>query len=166
MSPAKWIIGACWLASSPLLLEAQVTTTPPTAPTTPTSQPRRQQPPVLTRLRLNGNAATVAADGTPLLLEHGIAGAAPTEYRVSARADMADARWASYAVPLQLRGWHALVSRAPCDGAQAGERLLLFLQVRAEMGGAMRIVNGQRVLMPQRIESNIVSDAICVVTGS
>lgn len=119
---------------------------------------------MLTRLRINGNAATAMRDESPLRLEHGMAGALPIEYRVSARADMADAQWAPYAAPLQLRNWHALVSRTPCDGAQAGERLLLFLQVRAEMGGDVRIVNGQRVLVPQRIESNIVSDAICVIS--
>lgn len=154
MSSAKWILGACWLAAWPLLIDAQETTAP---------HPRKQ-PPVLTLLQLNANAATVQRGGAPILLEHGIAGTLPTEYRVSARADMAGARWERYAIPLRLRDWHALVSHAPCDGARPGERLLLFLQVRAEMGGEVRIVNGQRGLTPKKIDSNIVSDAICVVT--
>ncbi len=154
MSFAKWILGVCCSAAAPLLLGAQ----------TKNPAPVRQQPPVLTRLQINGGAATVSDSAGPLFLEHGIAGAVPTEYRVSARADMADARWEPYAVPLQRRSWHTLVSHAPCDGARPGERLQLFLQVRAEMGGEVRIVNGQRVLMPQKIESNIVSDAICVVS--
>jgi hypothetical protein len=131
-------------------------------------QPRvidEQQPSVLTGLAINGTAATVSRNQERLDLTHVVAGTRPTEYRISARADMANALWMPYSPPLHLRGWQSLLDRnaAACDRYTAGRRLELFLQVRTELGSSVRIVNGQRVLRPQKVESNIVSDSICVV---
>jgi hypothetical protein len=131
--------------------------------------PSGTQPPVLTSLAINDTATTVARSAVALELTHAVAGSRPTEYRISARADMANALWLPYVTPLQLRGWQSLLDRgvsasaSACDGRRAGQRLQLFLQLRSALGGSVHIVNGQRVLLPQQVESNIVSDAICVV---
>jgi hypothetical protein len=123
------------------------------------------QPPVLTSLAINDTATTVSRSARALDLKHVVAGARPVEYRISARADMANALWMPYVTPLQLAAWQSLIDRgaAACDGRRSGQRLQLYLQVRTELGGTVHIVSGQRVIVPQKIESNVVSDAICVV---
>jgi hypothetical protein len=126
--------------------------------------PSLPQPPVIVSFAINDTATTVSGAAAAITLVHATAGARPVEYRVSARADFANALWLPYATPLRLTGWQGLVQHgAKCDGGADGQRLLLFLQVRADMGGTVHIVNGQRVMVPQKIESNVVSDAICVV---
>lgn len=124
------------------------------------------QPPVLTSLVINDTATTVSRDARILDLKHVVAGARPSEYRISARADMANSLWMPYATPLQLGAWQSLIDRSAsaCDGKRAGQRLQLYFQVRTELGGTVHIVSGQRVIVPQKVESNIVSDAICVVS--
>jgi hypothetical protein len=123
------------------------------------------QPPVLTSLAINDMATTVSRAAQRLDLRHVVAGARPSEYRISARADMANALWMPYVTPLQLGSWQSLIGRgvSVCDGRRSGYRLQLYLQVRTQLGGTVHIVKSQRVIVPQQIESNIVSDAICVV---
>ena len=136
------------------------------APQPPPSAPFGAQPPVLTSLAINDTATTASRGARMLDLKHVVAGARPSEYRISARADMANSLWMPYATPLQLRAWQSLIDRSAsaCDGKRAGQRLQLYFQVRTELGGTVHIVSGQRVIVPQKIESNIVSDAICVVS--
>lgn len=134
------------------------------------TQPARQQPPVIAGLFINDTARTVSDRADVLELRIVIAGTIPTEFRVSGRADMANALWSVYVTPLKLRGWQSLVSRESCDdknhsGAPRGRKLLLYLQARAALGGIVQVVDGQRVVVPQNIESNIVSDSICVLSG-
>ena len=143
----------------PTLLSAQ----PPT-------QALKQQPPVIAGLFINDSTSTISDRAETLELRVVIAGTAPTEYRVSGRADMANALWSGYVTPLKLRGWQSLVSRESCDdpkhyGAPRGRKLHLYLQARVALGGNVQVVNGQRVVVPQNIESNIVSDSICVLSG-
>ena len=48
-----------------------------------------------------------------------------------------------------------------CDAAQPSHRVILFFQVRATTGSEVRIVDGQRVLVAARVESNVLRDSIC-----
>jgi hypothetical protein len=140
------------LAATPVLAQASV------------AGVGRAQPPVLTRFAINDTATVTTAQVVALELAHALAGSPPTEFRVSARADFANALWMPYTTPLRLTGWQSLMTRdAPCDGRRPGQRLQLYLQVRADLGGEVQIVNGQRELVPRKVESNVVSDAICVV---
>lgn len=124
----------------------------------------RAQPPVLTHFAINDTATITSGSTMTLDLVHTLAGAPPSEFRVSARADFENALWLPYSKPLRLTGWQSLIGRdAACDGRRAGQRLQLYLQVRADLGGEVQIVNGQRELVPRKVESNVVSDAICVV---
>gem|GEM_PF-1996124 len=131
----------------------------------PVAAPFATQPSVLISLAINDTATAVSRAARVLALNHVVAGARPVEYRISARADMANALWMPYMTPLHLGAWQSLIGRGTttCDGNPSGRRLQLFLQVRTALGGTVHIVNGQRVLVPQKIESNIVSDAICVL---
>ena len=123
---------------------------------------QRWQPPVIIAFNINSGAASASRSLPLLRLVHELTGVHPYEYRVSARADFAGASWLPYSAALQLSGWTALIKPgAHCDGALVGQRLILFLQVRAEIGGAVRIVNGQRVVVPQKVESNVVSASVC-----
>jgi hypothetical protein len=118
------------------------------------------QPPVITVFALD-NGAAVAARDTPMILAHTVVGAAPTEYRVSSRGDFAGATWQPYLVAATLARWDALTTPG-CDVEGTTARLRLFLQVRTTLGDDVRIVNGQRTLVPVTVESNVVTDSICV----
>jgi hypothetical protein len=134
------------------------------ASATTVPQPPASQPPVILGFAINDSAATVTKSANALILSHVLAGTTPVAYRVGVRADFANALWLPYTTPLRVSGWQGLVQDgAACDGRVAGQRLQLFFQVRAEIGGTVRIVNGQRTDVPSKVESNVVSDAICVV---
>jgi len=117
------------------------------------------QPPVLTAFTLN-NGADTAKGGTALLVAHTIAGAAPTEYRISSRGDFEGAPWMTYDPRLTTdsRQWRA-AGRCASPGFS---RLLLFLQVRRRAGEEVRIVAGKRTLVPVWLESNVLADSICI----
>lgn len=133
-----------------------------TLPISATVAGQRPQPPVIIAFSINEGAESVVRAAPLVRLVHEVAGTPPAEYRVSARADFAGALWQPYSLPLRLTGWTAMVRPGErCEGRLAGHRLVLFLQVRAEIGGVVRIVNGQRTVVPQKVESNVVSDTIC-----
>jgi hypothetical protein len=143
------VVAASLLLLHPPLAHAQVAAT--------------VQPPVLTRFTINDGAATVLRSAAPLRLSHVVTGR-PVEYRVGVRADFANSLWLPFAAPLELRAWQGLVpGGVACDGRADAHELRLYLQVRSDIGGTVQIVNGQRVVVPQKVESNVVSDAICVV---
>ena len=120
-----------------------------------------EQPPVLTAFSINAGADTVSAAAPTLALTHTVVGTHPTDYRVSHRADFADARWLPYAPALVLREWDDTAGE-PCRGPGAAHRVTLYLQVRASVGEEVRIVDGQRQLVPARVESNVLRATICV----
>jgi hypothetical protein len=118
------------------------------------------QPPVLTVFSINATAESVPASAPSVSLSHTVVGAAPSEYRVSHRADFLGARWIPYAVPLTVRDWYDS-SGSPCDGFRSSHRVTLYLQVRARVGEQIRIVEGQRQLVPANVESNVLRATIC-----
>lgn len=124
------------------------------------AQPASRQPPVLTAFALNDGAATAVRDA-PVVLAHSVAGTRPTSYRASARADFAGAVWLPYVRRPELA--HVEPFTTPgCDVQGSTRRLRVFLQVRATLGDEMRIVNGQRSLVPVVVESNVLADSICI----
>lgn len=124
---------------------------------------QRAQPPVIIAFAVHDSAATISRSVSELHLAHRVTGLRPLEFRVSARADFAGALWQPYRADLRLSGWVAYVQTGMrCNNGMPGDRLTLFLQVRADIGSAVQIVNGQRAVVPQRVESNVVSDNICV----
>jgi hypothetical protein len=123
-------------------------------------QAAKQQPPVLTAFSLNGGVDSVSSAEASVALTHTVVGARPTEYRVSHRADFAGARWIPYAAPLTTRDWYD-ASGATCAASQPSHRVTLYLQVRANVGEEMRIVDGQRQLVPASVESNVLRATIC-----
>jgi hypothetical protein len=129
-------------------------------PAIASAQGVKQQPPVLTAFSINSGADSASSADGDVALTHTVVGARPTEYRVSHRADFAGARWAPYAAPLTIRDWYD-ASGAACGAAQSSHRVTLYLQVRANVGEEMRIVDGQRRLVPASIESNVLRATIC-----
>lgn len=121
----------------------------------------QRQPPVLTAFHLNDGART-AATNDPLVATHRVSGPVPTDFRVSPRADFAGAPWQPYVPRPRLEGWAAHATTG-CDAGPGSRRLRVFLQVRTALGDEVRIVNGQRVLMPTSAESNVLVDSICLV---
>ena len=118
------------------------------------------QPPVLTAFSINGGADTVSAAAPTVTLVHTVVGTAPTEYRVSRRADFAGATWVSYAPTPAIRDWYDATGEA-CGPQRESHRVTLYLQVRATVGEEMRIIDGQRQLVPARVESNVLRATIC-----
>lgn len=132
-------------------------------------QGARQQAPVLTAFTINAGADSVSSGDVSLTLTHTVVGAPPSEYRVSHRADFAGAQWIPYAAPLSIRNWYD-ASGAACTTTRPSHRVTLYLQVRAKVGEELRIVDGQRQLVPSSVESNVLRATICAktinVTGS
>lgn len=128
--------------------------------------PPAPQPPVLTAFSINGGVDTVSATALTVTLVHTVVGTLPTEYRVSRRADFAGARWLAYAPTLQISDWYDATGEAcgPGRGGGAGRgshRVTLYMQVRANVGEEVRIIDGQRQLVPARVESNVLRATIC-----
>jgi hypothetical protein len=118
------------------------------------------QPPALTLFAINGGADTVPAGEPSLLLTHRTVGARPSEYHVSTRADFAGAPWLAYMDAPTLSNWYRADGEA-CDATRNSHRVTLFFQVRATVGEEVRVSDGQRQLVPSRVESNVLCDAIC-----
>ena len=103
----------------------------------------------------------------PPVISHRITGSVPVEYRVSARPDFSGAAWRRYVPQLQLRDWLTFArANGRCEGSERGNPVVLYFQVRAENGSAMRIIDGHRVMVPQMTESNVVTDSICALKES
>jgi hypothetical protein len=120
------------------------------------------QPPVLTTFAIDNGAENARAH-TTLLMAHTVAGAAPTDYRISSRADFEGAPWIAYdpRPTTDSRHWRAS-GRCQSPGFS---RLLLFLQVRRRAGEDVRIVAGKRTLTPVWLESNVLADSICIASA-
>jgi hypothetical protein len=129
-------------------------------PAIASGQGAKAQPPVLTAFSINTGADTVSSADGAISLTHTVVGARPSEYRVSHRADFAGARWIPYAAPLTIRDWYD-ASGAACATGRASHRVTLYLQVRANVGEEMRIVDRQRQLVPASVESNVLRATIC-----
>jgi hypothetical protein len=124
-----------------------------------------EQPPVITAFAINSGSDTVLASAGTVSLTHTVVGARPTEYRVSHRADFAGSSWLTYTPSLVIRDWYDAAG-ATCDRGQPSHRVTLFLQVRATVGEEVRIVDGQRQLVPARVESNVLRATICARVDS
>jgi len=122
--------------------------------------PAVPQPPVLTAFSINGGADTVSAAAPSIMLVHTVVGTAPTEYRVSHRADFVGASWLTYVPTPTIRDWYDATGEA-CGPRRESHRVTLYLQVRASLGEEMRIIDGQRQLVPARVESNVLRATIC-----
>lgn len=119
------------------------------------------QPPVLLSLSL-GDTASRVHPGQSLVLHHRVVGTAPSHYRVSTRADFAGAVWLPYSVPLR---WEARAGTStPCPDRVPGALARVHLQVRAVLGQDVRVVDGQRSLVPVTVESNVLVDSTCVTS--
>jgi len=129
-------------------------------PVVASGQGARQQPPVITAFTINAGADSVLATDVAVSLTHTVVGAPPSEYRVSRRADFAGARWIPYLAPLTIRDWYD-GSGVACPASRLSHRVTLYLQVRANVGEEVRIVDGQRQLVPASVESNVLRATIC-----
>ena len=118
------------------------------------------QPPVLTHFVVNAGADTVSSGSATVSLDHTVVVTRPTEYRVSHRADFSGAAWVPYATVATLRDWYD-ASGPACDPKRPSHRVTFYLQVRASVGEEVRIVDGQRQLVPARVESNVLRATIC-----
>lgn len=119
------------------------------------------QPPVLLSFSL-GDSASRTRVGQTLALHHRIVGTPPSHYRVSPRADFAGASWLPYGQQLH---WDAQpAGTMPCPDRASGSLVRVHLQVRAVLGQDVRVVAGQRVLVPLTVESNVLADSTCVVS--
>ncbi len=118
------------------------------------------QPPVLTAFSINGGTDTVSVTVPAVRLDHTVVGTRPSEYRVSHRADFARATWLPYVAAPTFRDWYDAGGEW-CDASHTGRRVVLYLQVRASVGEEVRIVDGQRHLVPARVESNVLRAMVC-----
>lgn len=119
------------------------------------------QPPVLLAFSL-GDSVHRAHAGQSLPLHHRVVGTAPSHYRVSTRADFAGAPWLPYTPPLR---WDARpVGALPCPARTNGSLVRVHLQVRAVLGQDVRVIDGQRSLVPVTVESNVLADSTCVAS--
>lgn len=123
-----------------------------------------QQPPVITALTIRGTADTIWASDQTVTLVHTVVGARPTEYRVSRRADFVGAAWQAYTPAPIVRDWYDAAGDA-CDGSKVTHRATLYFQVRSAVGEEVRIVDGQRQLLPARVESNVLRATACAHTA-
>ena len=123
-------------------------------------QTARQQPPVLTAFSINAGADSVSALDEVVSLTHTVVGTRPAEYRVSHRADFAGAKWVAYSPSPTIRDWYD-ASGASCTATGRSHRVTLYLQVRANVGEELRVVDGQRHLVPASVESNVLRATIC-----
>jgi hypothetical protein len=121
------------------------------------------QPPVVTSFSINGGADSVSASAPVVTLGYAVVGTQPSEYRVAHRADFEGVRWLPYTSTLQLRDWYDRTGDA-CDTSRSSHRVTLYFQVRSTIGEELRIVDGQRRLMPAHVESNVVRATICAHT--
>ncbi len=128
------------------------------------AQQSGRQPPVLTVFAINDGFDEVSSNAPTLLLSHTVVGVHPSEYRVSRRADFAQAQWLPYEGRPTLRDWFDAAGDS-CDRLGRTHTVTLFFQVRAVIGEDVRIVNGQRQLLPVRVESNVLRDTICARVG-
>jgi hypothetical protein len=119
-----------------------------------------QQPPVLTVFTINGGADSVSSAEPSVALTHTVVGATPSEYRVAHRADFAGGSWKPYKRALDVHDWYDATGES-CFAPGPSHRVTLYLQVRATVGEEMRVVDGQRQLVPARIESNVLRATIC-----
>ena len=124
------------------------------------AQRAAEQPPVLTAFSINGGVDTVSTSDLLLTLTHTIVGTRPSEYRVSHRADFGGTRWEPYTPAISMRDWYD-ASGPPCDSTRPSHRVTLFFQVRATLGEEVRVVDGQRQLVPARVESNVLRAIVC-----
>lgn len=126
----------------------------------------RQQPPVLTAFSINAGADSVSSSDPSVTLTHTVVGERPSEYRVSHRADFAGAQWMPYITPLSIRNWYdrSAVACTMSPASHGSRRVTLFLQVRAKVGEALRIADGQRQLVPSNVESNVLRATICATS--
>ncbi|MGE5101111.1 MAG: hypothetical protein ACM3SX_14085 [Deltaproteobacteria bacterium] len=129
-------------------------------PARASSQGAKQQPPVLTAFSINAGTDSVSTNDISVTLTHTVVGARPSEFRVSHRADFAGVRWMPYATPLSVRDWYD-GSGTTCTTSQRSRSVTLYLQVRANVGKELRIVDGQRQLVPATVESNVLRATIC-----
>jgi hypothetical protein len=118
------------------------------------------QPPVLTAFSINGGATFVAAADTTISLTHTVVGAPPKEYRASRRADFAGAPWLHYVARPTIRDWYDAAGE-PCDPKRPSHRVVYYLQVRTSLGEELKVADGQRRLVPARVESNVLRASIC-----
>lgn len=131
-------------------------------PGTAAGQSAPNRPPVLVSFSLNGEAGSARA-GDKLALVHTAVGPRPREYRVSTRADFVGAPWLAYEIrPL----WDASgqPTHPGCEGGgpEPAATLQVYFQVRVVLGEEIRIVNGQRTLVPLTLDSNVLTDSICL----
>ena len=119
-----------------------------------------QQPPVLTVFTINGGADSVSSSASAVALTHTVVGTTPSEYRVSHRADFSNDPWRPYSAPILVRDWYDAAGES-CLPTGPSHRVTLYLQVRATVGEEVRIVDGQRQLIPARVESNVLRATIC-----
>jgi len=117
-------------------------------------------PPVLTAFGINDGADTISASAPTVSLVHKVVGTPPSEYRVSRRADFIGAPWLSYSPTLAIRDWYDATGEA-CGGVRRSHRVTLYFQVRANVGEEVRIIDGQRQLVPARVESNVLRATVC-----
>jgi hypothetical protein len=119
------------------------------------------QPPVLTAFSINGGADTVSAAAPTVTLVHTVVGTAPTGVPLSAVARTLSGR---PGFPMRRHrpfgDWYDATGE-PCGPQRESHRVTLYLQVRATVGEEMRIIDGQRQLVPARVESNVLRATIC-----
>jgi hypothetical protein len=121
-------------------------------------------PPVVTSFDINGGAASIQASAPAIELHHVVAGMRPSQYRVSRHADFSDAAWQPYVDVPVMRDWFSAL-RGPCGESRDSHTIVLFFQVRADLGVQVQVLDGQRAVVPQRVESNVVRDSICALSG-
>jgi hypothetical protein len=131
-----------------------------TRPTELAAQRATEQPPVLTSFTIDGGSAVVSATDTIISLTHTVVGARPAEYRVSRRADFTGARWQPYTTTPSVRDWYDANGES-CDAARPSHRVVYYLQVRATLGEEVKIADGQRRIVPARVESNVLRATVC-----
>jgi hypothetical protein len=122
------------------------------------------QPPVLIRFALNRGIDTTAATAVVVELTHTVVGERPTHYRVSNHADFSGSKWIPYVDAPTIAEWNDTAGPA-CDASHRSHLITLFLQVRVVTGADVRVVAGQRALVPTSIESNVMRDSICAIEG-
>lgn len=123
------------------------------------AQPQAAQPPVVVSLAVVDSGGDGAANRT-VWLQHRVVGVRPTQLRVSRRADFSDAAWSPYDPNPRYR---ASLAELPSCAAAGTVALRLFFQVRAELGQRAEVREGQRVLRPVTVESNVVTAEVCLM---
>ena len=119
-----------------------------------------EQPPVLTAFTIDGGAAVVSATDTAIALTHSVVGAHPGRVSREPPGRLQRREMASIHATPSVRDWYDPNGES-CDATRPSHRVAYYFQVRTTLGEEVKVADGQRRIVPARVESNVLRATVC-----